>query len=63
MMVSYRVTSLIRDRHPVGPYSRAMPRVLGGSQGGGRFLMGEIPLYHRSATGNLVELIVNKMAL
>jgi len=24
----YRVTSLIRNRHPVGPYSRTMPRLL-----------------------------------
>jgi len=27
----YRGTSLIRNRHPVGPYNRTMPRVLGGS--------------------------------
>jgi len=27
----YRVTSLVRNRHSVGPYSRTMPRVLGGS--------------------------------
>ena len=27
----YRGTSFIRNRHPVGPYSRTMPRVLGGS--------------------------------
>ena len=38
-------TSLMRKHHPVGPYSRTMPRVLGGSQGGGRFLMVEVPLY------------------
>ena len=25
-----------------------MPRVVGGSQGGGRFLMGEVPLYPRT---------------
>jgi len=29
---------------PLGPYRRPMPRVLGGSQGGGRFLMSEVPL-------------------
>ena len=40
----YRGTSVIRKRTPVGPYSRTMPRVLGGSQGGLRFLMGEVPL-------------------
>ena len=27
----YRGTSLIRNRAPLGPYSRTMPRVLGGS--------------------------------
>ena len=27
-----------------GPYHQPMPGVLGGSQGGGRFLMGEEPL-------------------
>ena len=32
--------------HPLlGPYSRHMPRVLGGSQGGERFLLSEVPLY------------------
>ena len=31
-------------RTPLGPYSRPMPRVVGGSQGGGRFFMGEVPL-------------------
>ena len=29
---------------PVGPYSCPMPRGLGGSQGGGSFLMSEVPL-------------------
>ena len=28
-----------------GTYRRSMPRVLGGSQGDGRFLMSEAPLY------------------
>ena len=27
----YRVTSLTRKHHPVGPYSRTISRVLGGS--------------------------------
>ena len=31
--------------HPLGPDRRPMPRVVGVSQGGGRFLMGEVPLY------------------
>ena len=39
--IGYRGTS----PPPLGPYRRPMPRVLGGSEGGGRFLMGEIPLY------------------
>jgi len=30
---------------PLGPYRRPMPRVLGGSSGGVRFLMSEVPLY------------------
>ena len=42
--VAYRGTSLIRKRTPLGPYSRPTPRVLGGSLGGGRFIMGEVPL-------------------
>jgi len=32
---AYRGTSLIRKRHPVGPYSRTMPRLLWRSWGGG----------------------------
>ena len=43
--VVYRGTSLSRNCTPLGPYRRPIPRVLGGSQGGGRFLMGEVPLY------------------
>ncbi|KAJ1489294.1 pre-mRNA splicing factor component-domain-containing protein [Baffinella frigidus] len=35
---AYRGTSLIRNRPPLGPYSRTMPRALRWSQGGGRFL-------------------------
>ena len=42
---AYRGTSLIRKRTPLGPYRRPIPRVLGGSKGGGRFLMSEPPLY------------------
>jgi len=37
----------VYTKHPLqGPYRRLMPRVLAGSQGGGRFLMREILLYH-----------------
>ena len=35
---------LTRKRTPLGPYCRPMPRVLGGSHGGERFLMGEVPV-------------------
>ena len=41
----YRGTSLRRKRLPLGPHSTPMPRVLVRSQGGERFLMGEVPLY------------------
>ena len=41
----YRGTSLIRKRTPLGPYRRPVPWVLGGSWGGERFLMGEVPQY------------------
>ena len=47
MSPDYRRTSLTRKRTPLGPYRRPMTRVLGGSQGVGRFLMGEVPLYRR----------------
>ena len=42
---AYRCILLIRKRTPLGLYRRPMLRVLGGSEGGGRFLMGEVPLY------------------
>ena len=41
----YRGTSLIRKLTPPGSYRRPMPRVLSWSQGDGRFLMGQVPLY------------------
>ena len=40
----YRGTSLIRITPLIGPYSRTIPRVLWWSQGGGLFLMSEVPL-------------------
>ena len=43
--IAYRDTSLIRNQPPVGPYRRPTPRVLGGSWGDGRFLMGEVSLH------------------
>ena len=42
----YRVTSLIRKRTPLAPYSKTMPRALWKPQGGGLFLMSEVPLYN-----------------
>ena len=42
---SYGGTPLIRKRASQGPYRRPTPRILGGSQGGGYFLMGEVPVY------------------
>ena len=47
----YRGASLIRKRTPLGPYRRPMPRVLRGSYGNERFLMGEIPVYTFSQKG------------
>ena len=44
-VAAYRGTSLMRNTPLVGPYRRPMPMVLEGSQGGGRFLMGEVPPY------------------
>jgi len=40
----YRGTSLIRKRNPQGPYRKPVPRILGESKGGGRFLVGEVSL-------------------
>jgi len=38
----------MRNNPTLGPYSRTMPRILGSSSGGGRFLMSEVPLYSPS---------------
>ena len=35
----------MKKRIPLGPYRRPIPGVLGGSQGGGRFRLGEVLLY------------------
>ena len=40
-----RGTLLIRNCARLGPYSRTMTRALWQSQGGGQFLMSEVPLY------------------
>ena len=42
---NYWGTLLIRKRTALGPYRRHAPRVLRGSRGGGRFPIGEAPLY------------------
>ena len=36
---------LTYKKTPLGPYLRPMPRVLGGTSRGGRFLMGDVPMY------------------
>ena len=41
----YRGTSLARKCTPLGPYRRPLAGVLGGSWGGGHFVIGEISLY------------------
>ena len=40
----YKGASILRKSTPLGPYCRPMPRVLGGSCGGGRVRVGEVPL-------------------
>ena len=40
----YRGISLIRNKPPLGPYSRTMPRALRWSEGGGQFIISEVPL-------------------
>jgi hypothetical protein len=45
LLYLYRVTSFIKSTPPpLGPYCRSMPRVLGGSYGGGRFAMSKVNL-------------------
>ena len=46
----YRGISRIRKHIPLAPYRRSMRRVAGGSKGGGRFLMGEVPLHSMAET-------------
>ena len=41
----YLGTSLVRKHTPLGPFRRPMSRVIGGSWGSGRFLIGELPLH------------------
>ena len=41
----YRGISLIRNHPTLGPYRRALRRVLRGSYRGGHLLMGEVPLW------------------
>ena len=38
-------TLLIRNCTPLGPYIGTMPRAIWWSEGGGLFLMSEVPLY------------------
>ena len=46
-LATYRGTSLTRTRTPLGPCRKPLPRVLGGSKGGWRFLMREVPLHRK----------------
>ena len=41
----HRGTSPTKTRPLLGPYCRPMHRITGGSWGGGRLLVGEVPLY------------------
>ena len=50
----YIGTSLARIRALLGPCRRPVPRVLGGALGGGRFLMGEVPLYAMTGRTHLL---------
>ena len=45
MSKAYRGTLLIRNRLLLGPCSSPVPRGLGWSWGGSRFLLGEVALY------------------
>ena len=42
----YRGTSPLKNRLPLGPYGRPMPRALRWSWGGGGGHMSEVPLWH-----------------
>ena len=44
ILVGYRGTSLVKNGTPLGPYRRPVPRALGGSQGDGRIVVGEVHL-------------------
>ena len=46
----YRATSLIRNCHSLGPYSRPVPRTLWWSWGEGLFRMSKVPLYTPAIT-------------
>ena len=58
---AYRGTSLIRKRTLLGPYSRPMPRVLGGFLGVGVFLWARYPFRELGAgRGWVREVVVPK---
>jgi len=48
--------------HPLGPYSRAMPRALRWSWTGGRFLMSQVPVYTCSRGGLVLHSILTEAA-
>ena len=51
--------SLTGKRTPLGPYRRPMPRVLGGSWGGGRFLMSEVLVLQALDGRGMVAILVS----
>ena len=58
--ISYRGTSLVRNRTPLGPYRRPMPRVLGGPGGVGAFLWARYPcmgnrMHDEYSSGRVLE--------
>ena len=55
-----RGTSQTRKRTHIKPYRRSLPRVLAGSYGSGRFLIGEVPLYRESCMSLNKNVIGNR---
>ena len=51
----YRGISLMRNTPLPGPCSRTIPRVPWWPQGGGLFVMSEVPLYGRKSLGTIVD--------
>jgi len=54
--LGYRGISLIRNRAPLGFYSRTMPMALWWPYGGLQFLMSEVTLYRRTLSTPLLAI-------